>query len=106
MRLASGHPGTRGAEAGVGAGHRARLPQRDLRVPGRGARARITGKSLGRFFADEVAAPLGLHAWIGLPEEQEPNVARIDYAAPFTMEEMTAGMIETTGLDEETVVAW
>ncbi len=32
---------------------------------------RITGKSLGRFFADEVAAPLGLHAWIGLPEEQE-----------------------------------
>ena len=39
LRLASGHPGTRGAEAGVGAGHRARLPQRDLRVPGRGARA-------------------------------------------------------------------
>ncbi len=39
LRLASGHPGTGGAEAGVGAGHRARLPQRDLRVPGRGARA-------------------------------------------------------------------
>ena len=37
LRLASGHPGTRGAEAGVGTGHRARLPQRDLRVPGRGA---------------------------------------------------------------------
>ena len=60
---------------------------------------RITGKSLGTFFADEVAAPLGLSAWIGLPEEQEGRVARIEYAAPFTMEEMTAGMIETTGLD-------
>ncbi len=67
---------------------------------------RITGKSLGRFFADEVAAPLGLSAWIGLPEEQEPNVATVHYAAPFTMEEMTAGMIETTGLDQATVIAW
>ena len=67
---------------------------------------RITGKSLGAFFAEEVAVPLGLHAWIGLPEEQEPNVATVHYAAPFTMEEMTAGMIETTGLDEDTVVAW
>ncbi|HTF62400.1 MAG TPA: hypothetical protein VK638_06765 [Edaphobacter sp.] len=56
--------------------------------------------------ADEVAAPLGLSAWIGLPEEQEGQVARIEYAAPFTMEEMTAGMIETTGLDEDTVIAW
>jgi len=67
---------------------------------------RITGKSLGRFFADEVAAPLGLSAWIGMPEEQEGRVARIEYAAPFTMEEMTAGMIETTGLDRDTVIAW
>lgn len=67
---------------------------------------RITGKSLGTFFADEVAAPLGLSAWIGLPEEQEGRVARIEYAAPFTLEEMTAGMIETTGLDRDTVIAW
>ncbi len=67
---------------------------------------RITGKSLGRFFADEVANPLGLSAWIGLPEDQEGRVARIEYAAPFSMEEMTAGIIETTGLDEATVTAW
>ena len=33
-------------------------------------------------------------------------MARVEYAAPFTMEEMTAGMIETTGLDEATVIAW
>ncbi|ACL16227.1 EstA family serine hydrolase [Methanosphaerula palustris] len=67
---------------------------------------RITGKSLGRFFADEVAAPLGMSAWIGLPEKEEGRVARIEYAAPFTMEEMTAGMIETTGLDRDTVIVW
>lgn len=37
---------------------------------------RISGKSLGTFFADEVAGPLKLNAWIGLPEEQESKVAR------------------------------
>ena len=67
---------------------------------------RISGRSLGTFFSEEVAAPLGLSAWIGLPEEQEPRVARIEYAAPFTMEELTAGMIETSGLDADTVGKW
>jgi CubicO group peptidase (beta-lactamase class C family) len=67
---------------------------------------RVSGKSLGTFFADEVAAPLGLSAWIGLPEEHEHRVARIENAAPFTLEELTAGMIETTGLDADTVTAW
>jgi hypothetical protein len=66
---------------------------------------RITDKSLGTFFADEVAAPLGLSAWIGLPEEQEENVARIEHA-PFNIEELSAGMIEATGLDADTVAAW
>lgn len=36
---------------------------------------RISGKSLGAFFADEVAGPLGLEFWIGLPEAQEHRVA-------------------------------
>jgi CubicO group peptidase (beta-lactamase class C family) len=67
---------------------------------------RIAGKSLGTFFADEVAAPLGLNAWIGLPEEQEGKVARVEYAAPFTLEEMIDGMTENFGLDRETVIAW
>jgi len=38
---------------------------------------RVDGRSVGRFFADEVAAPLELELWIGLPPEQEPRVARI-----------------------------
>ncbi|MGW3353003.1 serine hydrolase domain-containing protein [Nonomuraea rubra] len=67
---------------------------------------RITGKSLGTFFAEEVAAPLGLSAWIGLPEKQEKRVAKLHEAAPFSYEELLAGMIASTGLDAETVTAW
>jgi CubicO group peptidase (beta-lactamase class C family) len=36
---------------------------------------RVDGRSLGAFFHDELAEPLGLDFWIGLPEEQEPRVA-------------------------------
>ena len=36
---------------------------------------RITKKSLGTFFRDEIAGPLGLEFWIGFPESEEPRVA-------------------------------
>ena len=36
---------------------------------------RASGKSLGTFFQDEIAKPLGLDFWIGLPEAIEPRVA-------------------------------
>lgn len=38
---------------------------------------RVSGKSLGTFFRDEVATPLGIDFWIGLPEELEARVAPI-----------------------------
>ena len=38
---------------------------------------RVSGKRLGQFFKDEVADPLGLEFWIGLPELYEPRVADI-----------------------------
>ena len=38
---------------------------------------RISGKSLGQFFQDEIAQPLGIDFWIGLPEEIETPVAPI-----------------------------
>ena len=44
--------------------------------------ARVSGKSLGAFFAEEVAEPLGLDFWIGLPEEIEPRVSPIIYYVP------------------------
>jgi CubicO group peptidase (beta-lactamase class C family) len=41
---------------------------------------RVDGRSVGRFFAEEVAAPLDLDVWIGLPAEMEPRVATLQYA--------------------------
>jgi CubicO group peptidase (beta-lactamase class C family) len=38
---------------------------------------RITGKSLGTYFREAVAEPLGLDFWIGLPEAEEPRVAML-----------------------------
>jgi CubicO group peptidase (beta-lactamase class C family) len=36
---------------------------------------RITGVTVGQFFAGEIAGPLGLRYWIGLPAEIEPDCA-------------------------------
>ncbi len=61
---------------------------------------RITGKSLGTFFADAVAGPLGLEFWIGLPDEQQGRVApltnrglgRVDRPAEAAAAESEPGM--------------
>lgn len=45
---------------------------------------RVSGKSLGTFFQEEVAKPLELDFWIGLPEDKEPRVAPMIAAAPDT----------------------
>jgi CubicO group peptidase (beta-lactamase class C family) len=44
---------------------------------------RIDGRSVGRFFADEVAAPLGLELWIGLPESEQPRVTVLERADDY-----------------------
>jgi len=36
---------------------------------------RVTGRSVGSFLADEIAKPLGIDFFIGLPESEEPRVA-------------------------------
>jgi CubicO group peptidase (beta-lactamase class C family) len=41
---------------------------------------RVDGRSVGRFFAEEVAAPLGLDIWIGLPADRLASVAVMEYA--------------------------
>jgi CubicO group peptidase (beta-lactamase class C family) len=47
---------------------------------------RVDGRSVGRFLREEVAEPLGLDVWIGLPEEQEPRVAVLEQTAGFDAE--------------------
>ncbi|MFA5785599.1 MAG: serine hydrolase domain-containing protein [Actinomycetota bacterium] len=71
---------------------------------------RVTGRSLGRFFADEVAGPLGLDFWIGLPEEHESRVTQLiapDPAAlmairiddlPEVMRDLVRAMFDPTSL--------
>jgi CubicO group peptidase (beta-lactamase class C family) len=60
---------------------------------------RIDGRSVGQFFADEIAGPLGLDFWIGLPAEQEARVAPIIAAAPPTDPQILAVMAEFAGPD-------
>ncbi len=46
---------------------------------------RITGRSLGRYFAEEIAVPLGIDFWIGLPPEHLPRCARLIFPPPATI---------------------
>ncbi|HTW10585.1 MAG TPA: serine hydrolase domain-containing protein, partial [Acidimicrobiales bacterium] len=41
---------------------------------------RISGRSIGRFFAEEIGAPLGLDLWIGLPPTEEHRVSKVELA--------------------------
>ena len=41
---------------------------------------RVDGRSVGRLFADEVAGPLGLDLWIGLPASEEERVVALERA--------------------------
>jgi CubicO group peptidase (beta-lactamase class C family) len=42
---------------------------------------RASGRSIGRFFQDEVAGPLGLECWIGTPEAELSRVAFVHKAS-------------------------
>ena len=58
--------------------NQAHLPCAVDRLAGRPTCARrIDGRTLGRFFAEEIAGPLSLDAWIGLPDDQRSRVAHI-----------------------------
>ena len=43
---------------------------------------RVSGKTPGTFFAEEVAGPLDLEFWIGLPEREEHRVTRVESIDP------------------------
>ncbi len=58
---------------------------------------RVDGRTLGTYFAEEVAGPLGLDFWIGLPEQEEPRVSRLEVAPPTTDPELLALMMTVMG---------
>ena len=51
---------------------------------------RVSGRTLGTFFAEEIAGPLGLDFWIGLPVEHEPRVSPVT-GSVVPPEERTGG---------------
>jgi CubicO group peptidase (beta-lactamase class C family) len=53
---------------------------------------RVSGKSLGAFFRDEVATPLGVDFWIGTPESVEPRVAPMGMYVPKPGDAMSGFM--------------
>lgn len=57
---------------------------------------RVDGRTLGRFLAEEVAGPLGLEMWIGLPAELEARVAPLRNSPP-PPPELAAAMAEMMG---------
>ena len=66
---------------------------------------RVAGKSVARVFAEEIAGPLGLDFWIGLPAEQEPRVApHFQTGAALTTEQIT-GLLTGMGIDVTTRLA-
>jgi CubicO group peptidase (beta-lactamase class C family) len=66
---------------------------------------RVTGKSVGKVFAEEIAGPLGLDFWIGLPEAQEPRVAPHFSATPGLSNDQIKAFIAGMGIDVETRLA-
>ena len=43
---------------------------------------RVSGKSLGKFFNDEISKPYNLDYWIGLPESEDERVAKVTPFVP------------------------
>jgi CubicO group peptidase (beta-lactamase class C family) len=60
---------------------------------------RISGISLGQFFRREVADPLALDAWIGLPAAQDHRAARLVAPPPPTDPAIIAMMQQMSGPD-------
>lgn len=46
---------------------------------------RVTGRTVGRWIAEEIARPLGLDFWVGLPAEEAHRVGRIGVAEEPTV---------------------
>jgi CubicO group peptidase (beta-lactamase class C family) len=58
---------------------------------------RVGGRSIGTYLADEIARPLDLDFWIGLPASEEARVSTLVPAPPPTDPEQFAEMLKMMG---------
>ena len=79
---------------------------------------RVDGRTIGQFFADEVAKPLGLDFFIGLPEEEEHRVSRLEMlqasnpamaeldveSLPEAMREMLQKVLDPEGIMQRSLI--
>ena len=63
---------------------------------------RASGTSLGAFFQEEIARPLGIDFWIGLPEEIEPRVAPI-MQYPLKAEDAKTPFLRDLATDKQSI---
>jgi len=63
---------------------------------------RISGRSIGEFFAEEIAQPLDLEFWIGLPDDQQSRVAAL---IPMDAPEGLPMMMSEEGSGQESAPA-
>src|SRR6185437_16762006 len=66
---------------------------------------RVAGKGIGEVFAEEIAGPLGLDFWIGLPAGEEPRVAPHFSSGPSLSGDQLAALIGGMGIDTTTRLA-
>ena len=59
---------------------------------------RIDGRTVGRFFTDEIAEPLGLDLWIGLSDAEEHRVADQFSTLPPATPELVADQLRAAGV--------
>ncbi|MEM7288206.1 MAG: serine hydrolase domain-containing protein [Actinomycetota bacterium] len=58
---------------------------------------RIDGRTMGTYFDEEIAGPLGLDFWIGLPEEHEHRVSTLAPSPPPSDPETLQLMLKVAG---------
>ncbi|HUZ12182.1 MAG TPA: serine hydrolase domain-containing protein [Caulobacteraceae bacterium] len=66
---------------------------------------RVDGRTVGRFVAEEIAAPLGLDVWIGLPQQHEPRRAPHFHEGPTLAAGEWRGILAGLGIDVESRLA-
>jgi CubicO group peptidase (beta-lactamase class C family) len=64
---------------------------------------RVSGRGVGDYFREEIAGPLGIDFLIGLPEGDEPRVARTLRADPLPPGEAPWRFLERANADRESV---
>jgi CubicO group peptidase (beta-lactamase class C family) len=59
---------------------------------------RVDGRSIGRFFAEELAQPLALDIWIGLPPELQPCISRVELTPTWGSRALSAEQLDADAL--------